>query len=112
MSAFSKGSKAFGFCDRTGHRYPLKDLVEQYENGVPNGMMVGKDMVDIDHEQLQISDVDASDPQTLQDPRPDQAQAASRELSAWNPVGGGITEAGSRTLGLDVSAPAGKVTIA
>ena len=70
---------AFGFCDRTGFRYPLKDLVPQYENRKPTGLLVGKDMVDIDHEQLQLGDVDANDPQTLEDPRPCRSTAATRE---------------------------------
>ena len=54
MSAFSAGKKAYGFCDKTGFRYDLKDLVRQFENLRPNGFLVGKDVVDIDHEQLQI----------------------------------------------------------
>jgi len=111
MSDFAKGSKAFGFCDRTGFRYPLKDLVEQYENGQPNGLLVGRDMVDIDQEQLRLGDVDASDPQSLKNPRPDQNLAEQRGLFAWNPVGGGVTAYGSSTVGLDMSAPAGRVTV-
>lgn len=83
---------AFGFCDRSGFRYPLKDLVDQYINRKPTGLLVGKDMLDIDHEQLQIGDVEANDRQTLDDPRPDTSLAASRALTAWNPVGNpGVT---------------------
>ena len=102
---------AFGFCDRTGFRYPIDDLVAQYADGIPNGMLVGRDMLDIDHEQLRLGDVDANDKQTLEDPRPDQNLAESRALSAWNPVGGGITEFGSRTVGLDMSVHVGQVTV-
>ena len=111
MGAFAKGSKAYGFCDRTGARYPLKDLVRQFENRVPNGLLVGRDVVDIDHEQLRLGDVDASDPQTLKNPRPDKGLVESRALSAWNPVGGGITQMGSRTVGLDISVEVGQVTV-
>ena len=111
MSAFAKASKAFGFCDRTGFRYPLKDLVQQYENGRPNGLRVGRDVVDIDHEQLKLGKVKASDPQTLKDPRPDKDLTESRALSAWNPVGGGVTVMGSRTLGLDMTLKVGRVTV-
>ena len=102
MSSHAKGSKAFGFCDRTGFRYPLKDLVPQYENLRPNGLLVGKDMVDIDHEQLQLGRVDASDPQTLEDPRPDKELAESRRLASWNPVG---------AVGLGARAYVGRVKI-
>jgi len=111
LSTFAKGSKAFGYCDRTGFRYPLKDLVPQYKNRVPTGLLVGRDMVDIDHPQLRLGEVDANDPQSLRNPRPDQSLTESRALWAWNPVGGGITELGSRTLGLDMSCVMGSVTI-
>lgn len=103
--------KAFGYCDRTGFRYPLNKLVDQYENRKPTGLRVGSDQLDIDHEQLQLGDVDANDPQTLRDPRPDLSQEESRVLTAWNPVGGGQTEFGSRTVGLTTELSIGKVTI-
>lgn len=111
MSAFAKGRKAFGMCDRTGFRYPLNELVPQFENRRPTGLMVGKDVVDIDHEQLQLGKVRSSDPQSLKNPRPDQSQAATRELYAFDPVGGGVTELGSRTVGLDMTALVGRVTV-
>ena len=78
---------AFGFCDRTGFRYPLDELVEQYVNRQPTGLLVGKDMVDIDHEQLRLGEVDANDKQSLDNPRPDRGLAQSRALSSWKPVG-------------------------
>ena len=106
-----KNSKAFGFCDRTGKRYPIKDLVPQFENRRPNGLLVGRDMLDKDHPQLQIGQVDTNDPQSLEDPRPDSAQRESRSLFAWNPVGGGNTSAGSVTVGLDMSAASGRVSV-
>jgi hypothetical protein len=68
-------------------------------------------MEDIDHEQLQLGRVDASDPQNLEDPRPDQSLTSSRALAAWNPVGGGVTEFGSRTVGLNIFVKTGKVTV-
>ena len=111
MSRRTKGKVAYGFCDRTGFRYKLTDLVPQYENRRPNGLLVGRDMVDIDHEQLQLGDVDANDSQALLDPRPDKELDESRALTAWNPVGGGVTHYGSRTLGLGIAAQAGRVTI-
>jgi len=42
---------AFGFCDRTGFRYPLNDLVDEYKNGVKTGLRVGRDVADDDHPQ-------------------------------------------------------------
>jgi hypothetical protein len=109
--SYAKGKKAFGFSDRSGFRYLLKDLVPQFENQHNTGLLVGKDEVDEDHPQWQLGKVDASDPQSLQNPRPDTAETVSRGLSAWNPVGGGVTVLGSRTVGLDMSAAVGKVAV-
>ena len=105
----SKGKHAFGFCDRSGQRHPLKDLIEQYHDGFPTGLRVGRDMLDQDHPQLRLGDVDAADDQSLDDPRPDRGLAEARALSAWNPVGGGVTAMGSRTVGLNVLAGVGRV---
>lgn len=111
MSAFAAGKYAYGFCDRTSKRYPLKDLIPQIENRRPNGLLVGKDMVDIDHEQLQLGRVKSDDPQSLKNPRPDKTLVAERGLFAWNPVGGGVTSAGSRTLGLGLIVKTGQVSV-
>jgi len=84
LMPYAKGKHAYGFCDRTGFRYPLKDLVYEFENGQPNGLRVGRDVVDPDHPQNHLDEIDPHDPQTLYDPRPD----TSREgLFGWNPVG-------------------------
>lgn len=107
----AKGKKAFGFCDRSGFRYPLKDLVPQYKNRRPTGLLVGRDMLDIDHEQLRTGDLKTIDDQSLTNPRPDTNVALGRALSAFDPVGGGVTEAGSRTVGLDMSLSVGRVTV-
>ena len=111
MSSYAAGKRAFGFCDRTGFRYPLKDLVPQIENGRPNGLLVGRDVVDEDQPQLQLGRLKMDDPQALRDPRPDTGEAESRKLSAWDPVGGANSALGSRTVGLDITAAVGKVTV-
>ena len=43
MAIYAKGKLAFGFCDRTGFRYPLNRLVNEIRNGVPTGFRVGDD---------------------------------------------------------------------
>ena len=106
----ASGKYSIGFSDRSGFQYLLSDLVEQYENGQPNGLLVGKDELDQDHPQWQLGRVDASDGQVLKNPRPDKELTESRGLWAWNPVGGGVTELGSRTVGLDISVLAGRVS--
>lgn len=106
-----KSDRAFGFCDRTGFRYDLEDLREQFINGQPSGLMVGKDQLDIDHEQWRLDEIEANDDINLENPRPDASQAESRAMTAFDPVGGGVSEFGSRTVGLDTYAIGGNVTI-
>ena len=45
--ANARGKYAFGFCDRTGFRYSLDQLVDEYQNGVKTGLKVGFDVVDL-----------------------------------------------------------------
>lgn len=107
----SAGKKAYGFSDRSGFRYPLNELVDQFENKRPTGMKVGMDELDIDHEQLRLNEVSGSEDVSLKDPRPDRELSQTRSLWAWNPVGGGVTQFGSSTVGLDMSAVVGRVTV-
>jgi len=102
MSSYASGKKAFGFCDRTGFRYKLRDLVPQIEDGRPNGMLVGRDVLDEDQPQLQLGRIRMNDPQALRDPRPDRGLAESRRLFSWNPVG---------LVGLDMYGQVGRVTV-
>ena len=111
MSSYVTGKRAYGFCDRTGFRYPLRDLVRQIEDGRWNGLLVGRDVVDQDQPQLKLGDVNASDAQALRYPRPDNSLDESRALFAFDPVGGGNTALGSRTVGLDMACLVGRVTV-
>ena len=85
--SYAKGKYAFGFCDRTGFRYPLKDLVPEYRNGVKTGFLVGRDIVDPDQPQNFLGRIKINDPQSLRNPRPDTALLASRGIVGFNPVG-------------------------
>jgi len=85
--SYAKGKYAFGFCDKTGFRYPLKDLVYEYKNGTKTGFLVGKDVADPDQPQNFLGRVKIFDPQSLRNPRPDTSIEASRQLIGWNPVG-------------------------
>lgn len=78
--AYAKGKRAFGFCDKTGFRYPLNDLVYEFKDGHRTGFRVGKDVVDPDHPQNFLGRVKVVDPQSLRDPRPDNSLDESREL--------------------------------
>lgn len=85
--AYAKGSRAFGFCDLTGFRYPLRDLVWEIQNGKRTGFRVGRDVVDKDQPQNFLGRVKINDPQSLYQPRPDTSQAEANALWGWMPVG-------------------------
>ncbi len=87
MSSYTRGKYAFGFCDLTGFRYPLKDLVPEIVNQRPTGFLVGKDVVDPDQPQLQLGKLKLDDPRALRNPRPDRGLDDSRILSSFDPVG-------------------------
>ena len=111
MSNYANGKHALGFCDRTGFRYRKKDLVPQIENQRPNGLLVGRDVLDKDQPQLQLGKLNMQDPQAIRNPRPDVSLTESRSLSAWDPVGGGSELYGTETPGLDIKGEVGKVTV-
>ncbi len=85
--SYAKAKYAFGFCDKTGFRYPLKDLVPEFNNGVKTGFLVGKDVVDPDQPQNFLGRLKINDPQSLRNPRPDTSLVESRALYGFNPVG-------------------------
>lgn len=91
------GTFAYGFCDRTGFRYPINDLVDEFVQGRPTGLKVGRDMVDPDHPQNWLGRLHHyDDPQAIEDPRPDLGQAESRALFSFDPVGvGGLLMIGA-----------------
>ena len=85
--SYAKAKYAFGFCDKTGFRYPLKDLVPEYNNGVKTGFLVGRDVVDPDQPQNFLGRIKINDPQSLRNPRPDRSLTESRALYGFDPVG-------------------------
>lgn len=84
MAKHARGKHAWGICDRTGFRYPLRDLVYEYRDGKRTGLRVGRDVVDQDHPQNRIGQVRTDDAQALFDPRPD---SAVDSLFGFDPVG-------------------------
>ena len=85
--SYAKAKYAFGFCDKTGFKYPLKDLVPEYNNGVKTGFLVGRDVVDPDQPQNFLGRIKINDPQSLRNPRPDRSLIESRALYGFDPVG-------------------------
>lgn len=107
---YAKSKYAFGFCDRTGFRYPLHDLVPEVQNGIRTGLRVGRDVFDPDQPQNSLGKIRVFDPQSLLNPRPDQGIEASRAFFGWNPVGdGGQSPEGNGDMGM--TGEVGTVTI-
>ena len=102
MSSYTKGKYAFGYCDLTGFRYPLKDLVPEIVNQRPTGFLVGRDVVDPDQPQLQLGKILVDDPRALRNPRPDRGLDESRILASFDPVG---------QVGLGATGHVGVVTV-
>jgi len=109
--AFARGKHAYGICDRTGFRYPLKDLRNQVKDQKRTGLLVGKDVLDKDQPQLQLGRARTGDSQSLRNPRPQNDLAESRRYFSFDPIGGGVTALGSRTMGLDMSGNIGTIKI-
>jgi len=82
----TRAKYAYGFCDRTGFRYPLNELVDEFKNGVRTGLRVGRDVADGDHPQNALGRVRVFDPQSLDHARPDRSLAESRQLFGFSPV--------------------------
>lgn len=82
----ARSKYAFGFCDRTGFRYPLNELVDEFKNGVKTGLRVGRDVADGDHPQNFLGRVRIFDPQSLSNARPDRSLEESRQLFGFDPV--------------------------
>jgi len=62
------GKHAYGICDISGFRYPLKDMKRTWD-----GLLVGPDQWNAKHPQLEPRR-HVTDPEALNDPRPDQAE--------------------------------------
>lgn len=87
-SQFASGKKSIAFCDRCGQKRPYKELKPQIVNQIVTGIRVCRECNDLDHPQWRIGRVRITDPQALQNARPDPNLVASRNLQwGWAPVG-------------------------
>ena len=81
MARFASGKDAWGYSDRSGFRYRLRDMVTEW-----NGSKVGPDEFEPKHPQLGPITV-GPDPQALHDPRPRSTLApATVRFPAFNLV--------------------------
>lgn len=109
---YASGKHAYGFCDRCSFRYPINRLKEQYEAGEPSGLRVCPQCWEEDNPQTELGKYPLGpEQQALQNARPDKDILETRSYHAWSPVGGGVDEFGSRTVGLDIHAVVGDVTV-
>jgi hypothetical protein len=83
--AYSSGKHAYGICDRTGFRYPVRELVFEIQNGVKTGLKIGYDVVDPDHPQNFLGRVKIDENQSVLDARPDRTEPATEVLLNPNP---------------------------
>jgi len=108
MVKYATGKYAFGFCDRTGFRYPLKDLKREFVGGNPTGFLVGKDVWDKDAAQNFQGRYVFQDAQALPYARPDQNLDESRRLFSFDPVGNGNGGGGGNLI---ITTDVGSVTV-
>ena len=92
MTEYTAGKKAFGFCDRCGFRYPLKELKVEYANDVRTGLKTCPICYDPDHPQLKVGKNKVEEAFALDHARPDANVEESRKIFAWKPVGGANTQ--------------------
>lgn len=95
--SYAVGKRAYGICDRSGLRYPLRELVPQIVNGVETGLLVAKEHLDKDHPQNFIGRADTTDVQSLRNPRPD--TNPGRDINYTHRPFGAITPALGVTAG-------------
>jgi hypothetical protein len=96
--AYSSGKYAYGICDRTGFRYPIKDLVFEVENGVRTGLRVGYDVADKDHPQNFLGRLKIDDTQSLLDARPDRSEPATERLLLVDPFTTAAEDSGTTEI--------------
>ena len=109
--SYARGKKALGQCDRCGFSYKLDNLRYEIMDSKRNGLRVCPECFDQDQPQLKIGEVDTSDPQSLYNARVDTGRNTSTRYVAWNPIGGGVTDFGSSTMGLTMKGKVGKLTV-
>ena len=68
MARFSRGKEAWGISDRSGFRYRLRDLREEW-----TGLKVGDDEFEVKHPQIKPRKI-RKEAQALYKPRPDKPE--------------------------------------
>ena len=109
--AYAKGKYAYGICDISGFRYKLNTMRRTWD-----GLLVGPDMFDPKHPQLDPPPITA-DAEALHQPRPEVTlpQAQLGLVKTTNASAGGMTfqsdPIGSKLEGVKSSVSLGTVTV-
>jgi len=71
MTTYATGKNAFGFCERCGLRYDIRDLkAETYKGNIKSNRVCGP-CFDEDHPQNFLGTITVDDPQALRRPVPE-----------------------------------------
>ena len=90
MARYASGKKAYGYSDRSGFRYRLRDMRKEW-----NGLKVGPDEYEAKHPQLEPN-YPGPDPTALFEPRPDaRTEVTVENLLGLNPF---LSTASSATI--------------
>jgi len=80
MARYATGKRTWGYSDRSGFRYRLRDMIKEW-----NGLKVGRDEYESKHPQLEPN-YPGPDPTALHEPRPDRRTEVTVEnLLILNP---------------------------
>ena len=96
--AYSAGKYAYGICDKTGFRYPLKELIPEIRNGSKTGLIVGYDVVDPDHPQNFLGRFKIDDTQSLLNARPDRIEPATERILNKDPFTTAAADSGTTEI--------------
>jgi len=90
MARYASGKRAWGYSDRSGFRYRLRDMIKEW-----NGLKVGRDEYEAKHPQLEPN-YPGPDPTALYEPRPDsRTEVTVENLLGLNPF---LSTASSATI--------------
>ena len=80
MARYASGKRSWGYSDRSGFRYRLRDMIKEW-----NGLKVGIDEYEAKHPQLEPN-YPGPDPTALYEPRPDsRSEVTVERLLTLNP---------------------------
>lgn len=83
---------ALAICDRCKVVVPYNDLRRETIDGADRGLKVCEKCWDPEHPQLRLRDLELTDPQPLDDPRPDHYErTVGRRTCSFAPAAAGLT---------------------